>query len=66
MMIIDDYHLIDYSTFSTFFKFKAADHFLGMFFMVEEIFKRIWMSEKLFEYNRVIYFNPDKPRLGWL
>ena len=33
--------------------------------LVKSFFTKVWLVEKVHEYNQVFYYNPDKPRIAW-
>ena len=33
--------------------------------LVKSFFTKVWLIEKIYEYNLVFYYNPDKPRIAW-
>ena len=37
---------------------------LASMFMFESIFKKMWLSEKIYEYSQFYYYNGDKARIG--
>ena len=38
--------------------------FLTAFSLVDGFFNKLWIAEKIYEYNLVIYYNADKPTIG--
>ena len=44
---------------------RIADLVLGAPFVFESMYKKLWVNGRnIFEFNQVIYFHKDKPRLG--
>ena len=41
-----------------------ANILLPSLYMLEGIFKKLWIPEKIYEYNQVVYYNRDKQWIG--
>lgn len=65
--VYQDYKMVNLLTSDQIFMIggrSMANIFMGLSFMADRFFKKVWISQSLYDFNQVIYFRADKPRIG--